>query len=168
MVICEQSRPCSLFCLDARGFGVETWLEDRPSLLNSSAARYLQRVRISEWQEETLPKTVALCSHLLSTQLQTTPSPLFRLLPPPVTLNRPELPLAPGSLQIPSTPLQSNQSPAPSTLSTKSHSHCLQPWNERAGTIASPQIGRYLTYLTSAHWPPRSNKAIKRKSSKSS
>ena len=106
------------------------------------------------------PKTVALCSHLLSTQLQTTPSPLFRLLPPPVTLNRPELPLAPGSLQIPSTPLQSNQSPAPSTLSTKSHSHCLQPWNERAGTIASPQIGRYLTYLTSDHWPPRSNKAI--------
>ena len=43
-------------------------------------------------------------SHLLSTQLQTTPSPLFRLLPPPVTLNRPELPLAPGSLQIPSNP----------------------------------------------------------------
>ena len=94
-------------------------------------------------------------SHLLSTQLQTTPSPLFRLLPPPVTLNRPELPLAPGSLQIPSTPLQSNQSPAPSTLSTKSHSHCLQPWNERAETIASPQIGRYLTYLTTDHWPPK-------------
>ena len=48
--------PCSLFCLDARGFGVETWLENRPGLLNSSATRYLQRVRISEWQEETLPK----------------------------------------------------------------------------------------------------------------
>ena len=48
--------PCSLFCLDARGFGVETWLENRPGLPNSSAARYLQRVRVSEWQEETLPK----------------------------------------------------------------------------------------------------------------
>merc|ERR1711974_591748 len=81
--------------------------EKRIGLPNSSGNPLVTTGQNTPKNGKTLPDMAAPASHLFSTSWLDDPSPLFR--PPltlPVTLNRPLLPLAPGSLQLLSALLQ--------------------------------------------------------------